>query len=166
MGDAEAMKHFGNTMVVWDFHARKPIQTLAVPGAPLEIRWALQPRHNYAFTSTALTGEALAGRVPQARRQLRGRRVGDVGDPAKPPLPVDISLSADDRFLFVDSLHGRHRARLRRHEPAQPARQSTSSKIGAQVNMVSQSWDGKRVYFTSSLLANWDKHRCTTTSSS
>jgi len=28
--------------------------------------------------------------------------------------------------------------------------------IGAQVNMVSQSWDGKRLYFTSSLLANWD----------
>jgi len=25
------------------------------------------------------------------------------------------------------------------------------------VNMVSQSWDGKRVYFTTSLLANWDK---------
>jgi selenium-binding protein 1 len=25
------------------------------------------------------------------------------------------------------------------------------------VNMVSQSWDGKRVYITSSLLANWDK---------
>ena len=23
--------------------------------------------------------------------------------------------------------------------------------------MVSQSWDGKRLYFTSSLLANWDK---------
>ena len=23
--------------------------------------------------------------------------------------------------------------------------------------MLSQSWDGKRVYFTSSLLANWDK---------
>jgi len=30
-------------------------------------------------------------------------------------------------------------------------------KIGSQVNMVSQSWDGKRVYFTSSLLSNWDK---------
>ncbi|TFH26493.1 MAG: hypothetical protein E4H00_10540, partial [Myxococcales bacterium] len=30
-------------------------------------------------------------------------------------------------------------------------------RIGPQVNMVSQSWDGKRVYFTSSLLANWDK---------
>jgi len=30
-------------------------------------------------------------------------------------------------------------------------------KIGSHLNMVSQSWDGKRVYFTSSLLANWDK---------
>ena len=29
--------------------------------------------------------------------------------------------------------------------------------IGSQVNMVSQSWDGERVYFSSSLLANWDK---------
>ena len=29
--------------------------------------------------------------------------------------------------------------------------------IDRQVNMVSQSWDGERVYFTSSLLANWDK---------
>src|SRR6185369_2899436 len=57
MGDAEAMKHFGGTVVVWDFHARTPIQTLQVPGAPLEIRWALQPRHNYAFTSSALTAK-------------------------------------------------------------------------------------------------------------
>ena len=30
-------------------------------------------------------------------------------------------------------------------------------KIGDQVNMLSQSWDGKRIYFTTSLLANWDK---------
>ena len=32
-----------------------------------------------------------------------------------------------------------------------------TQKIGSQVNMVSQSWDGKRLYYTSSLLANWDK---------
>jgi methanethiol oxidase len=29
--------------------------------------------------------------------------------------------------------------------------------IGRQLNMVSQSWDGRRLYFTSSVLANWDK---------
>ena len=39
------------------------------------------------------------------------------------------------------------------HKPKQIYRE----RIGAQLNMVSQSWDGKRVYFTSSLLANWDK---------
>jgi selenium-binding protein 1 len=32
-----------------------------------------------------------------------------------------------------------------------------TKKTGKQVNMISQSWDGKRVYITSSLLANWDK---------
>ena len=41
-------------------------------------------------------------------------------------------------------------------EPEAP-KQTYEKKIGKQVNMVSQSWDGKRVYFTSSLLANWDK---------
>ena len=41
-------------------------------------------------------------------------------------------------------------------DPMSP-KQIHEQKIGAQVNMVSQSWDGKRVYFTSSLLANWDK---------
>jgi len=35
--------------------------------------------------------------------------------------------------------------------------QVMEEKIGAQVNMVSQSWDGERLYYTSSLLRNWDK---------
>ena len=30
-------------------------------------------------------------------------------------------------------------------------------EIGRQLNMVSQSWDGKRLYFSTSLLARWDK---------
>ncbi len=55
--DPEAMKNFGNTMVLWDAHARKPLQIFEVPGAPLEVRWALQPKHDYAFTTTALTSK-------------------------------------------------------------------------------------------------------------
>src|SRR3990172_738740 len=31
LGDALAMKRFGNTMVVWDFHARKPLQVRPGP---------------------------------------------------------------------------------------------------------------------------------------
>ena len=32
MGDSAAMKNFGNEVVVWDFHARKPLQTSASRG--------------------------------------------------------------------------------------------------------------------------------------
>jgi len=41
-------------------------------------------------------------------------------------------------------------------DPHKP-KQIHEKTIGRQVNMVSQSWDGKRLYFTSSLLARWDK---------
>jgi selenium-binding protein 1 len=154
MGDAEAMKKFGNTMVVWDFHARKPLQTLAVPGAPLEIRWALRPEHSYAFTSTALTSK-LWGIFRKADSSFEAVEIGDVGDPQKMPLPVDISLSADDRFLFVDSFMD---GTVRVYDVSEPRKAKLVHErvIGPQLNMVSQSWDGKRLYFTSSLLANWD----------
>jgi selenium-binding protein 1 len=155
LADKEAMKRFGQTMVLWDLHARKPIQTFAVPGAPLEIRWALQPRHYYAFTATALTSQLWLV-SQQADGSFAAKAVGDIGDPKKVPLPVDISLSADDQTLFVNTfLDGSCRV-YNVGDPNKP-KLIHEQKIGAQVNMVSQSWDGKRVYFTSSLLANWDK---------
>jgi selenium-binding protein 1 len=155
LGDAEAMKHFGSTMVVWDFHARKPIQTLEVPGAPLEIRWALQPRNNWAFTSAALTSKLwLVEQQPDGT--FKASAVADIGDPSKVPLPVDISLSADDRFLFVDSFMDGTVRVFDVSDPHAP-RVVHSQPIAKQLNMVSQTWDGKRVYFSSSLLANWDK---------
>ncbi|HTO09682.1 MAG TPA: selenium-binding protein SBP56-related protein [Myxococcota bacterium] len=155
MGDAEAMKHFGNTMVVWDFHARKPLQTLQVPGAPLEIRWALDPRHYYAFTSAALTGR-LWGIFRKDDGTFEAVDLAPIGDPAKPPLPVDISLSSDDKYLFVDSFVD---GTVRVFDVSDPRKPTVihEQKIGAQVNMVSESWDGKRLYFSSSLLSNWDK---------
>jgi methanethiol oxidase len=155
MGDAEAMKNFGHTMVVWDFHARKPIQTLAVPGAPLEIRWALQPRNQYAFTSTALTSKLWLVE-PKADGTFQATEVADIGDPSKTPLPVDISISADDKYLFVDSFMD---GMVRVFDVSNPRKPKVihEKKIGAQVNMVSQTWDGKRVYFSSSLLSKWDK---------
>jgi methanethiol oxidase len=155
MGDAEAMKNMGQTMVVWDFHARKPIQVLDVPGAPLEIRWALQPRHDYAFTATALTSKIwlIEGRDDGS---FTATAVADIADPKKVPFPVDISLSADDRFLFVDTFNDGSCRVYDVSDPHHP-RLVHEQKIGAQVNMVSETWDGERVYFTSSLLSKWDK---------
>jgi selenium-binding protein 1 len=82
--------------------------------------------------------------------------VADVGDPAKLPVPVDISLSADDRTLFVDSFMDGMTRVFDVSDPHKP-KQIYERKIGGEVNMVSQSWDGKRLYYTSSLLSNWDK---------
>ena len=153
--DKDAMKHFGGTMVLWDFHARKPRQVFEVPGVPLEVRWAWGEDHNYAFTSTALTSKIWL--VSEGNDgKWRAEAVADIGDPSKMPLPADLSLSADDKTLFVDSFMD---GKTRVYDVTNPHRpkQIYERQIGKQLNMVSQSWDGKRLYYTSSLLANWDK---------
>lgn len=153
--DAEAMKAFGSTMVLWDFHARTPKQVFEVPGVPLEVRWAWGEDHNYAFTSTALTSKIWLVHE-KGDGEWEAKEVADIGDPSKLPLPVDISLSADDSTLFVSTFMD-GMVRVFDVSDAHHPKQIYDKKIGSQVNMISQSWDGKRVYFTSSLLANWDK---------
>lgn len=153
--DAEAMKHFGNTMVVWDFHTRQPKKIFQVPGAPLEIRWAWGDKHNYALTATAL-GSKLWCIYADDKGEWQARDVAPVGDVKGGVLPVDISLSADDQTLFVDCF-GDGKCRVFDVSDPQNPKQIYEKQIGKQVNMVSQSWDGKRLYFTSSLLARWDK---------
>ncbi|MCZ6831512.1 MAG: selenium-binding protein [Gammaproteobacteria bacterium] len=155
MADAEAMKAFGNTVVIWDLHARKPKKILDVPGAPLELRCAWNPDHNYCFTTTALTSEVWLI-YEDTQGEWQAEKVGDIGDASKIPLPVDISIFADDTRLWVDTWND-GMARLYDISDPHNAKQIYTKKIGEQVNMVSQSWDGKRVYFTSSLLRNWDK---------
>jgi selenium-binding protein 1 len=153
--DAEAMKRFGQTAAVWNFHTRQPKKVFHMPGAPLEVRVAWGPTHNYAFTTTALTSQIWLI-YEDVQGEWQAKAVADIGDPKKIPLPVDISLSADDRTLFVNSfMDGKVRA-FDVSDPFKP-KQVYEKQIGRQLNMVSQSWDGKRLYFTSSLIARWDK---------
>ena len=153
--DPEAMKHFGGTMVMWDFHARQPKKVFQVPGAPLEIRWAWGEKHNYAFTATALASKLWLV-YGDDRGDWQAKEIATIGDVKGGVLPVDISLSADDKTLFVDCF-GDGKCRVFDVSDPQKPKQIYEKNIGRQVNMVSQSWDGKRLYFTSSLLANWDK---------
>jgi len=152
--DAEAMKRFGGTMVVWDLKALKPTRVLSVPGAPLEIRWSLKPGDDWAITAAALTSKLWL--VKQDKGQWQAKEVGTIGDPAKIPLPVDISITRDGKGLWVNTFMDGTTRYFDLSNPEAP--QQTYQKVtGKQVNMISQSWDGKRVYITSSLLANWDK---------
>jgi len=153
--DPEAMKRFGNTVVQWDLHTKQPKKVFDVPGAPLEIRCAWGPNHNYCFTSTALTSKIWLI-YEDKEGAWQAKEVADIGDPASIPLPVDISISSDDGTLWVNTfMDGKTRA-FDITDPFKP-KQVFEQKIGSQVNMVSSSWDGKRLYYTSSLLANWDK---------
>ncbi len=153
--DPEARKHFGGTMVMWDFHTRQPKKIFAVPGAPLEIRWAWGPEHNYAFTASALTSKLWLV-YEDDKGEWQAKEVAPIGNVKGGVLPVDISLSADDKTLFVDSF-GDGKCRVFDVSDPQKPKQTYEKQIGKQVNMVSLSWDGKRLYFTSSLLEKWDK---------
>jgi selenium-binding protein 1 len=152
--DPEAMKQFGSSMILWNFHTRQPRKVFQVPGAPLEIRWAWGEQHNYAFTASAL-GSKIWLCYEDGQDQWQAKEVATIGG-AGSVLPVDISLSADDRTLFV-SCFGDGKCRVFDVSNPQQPKQIHEKQIGRQLNMVSQSWDGKRLYFTSSLLARWDK---------
>lgn len=155
MADAEAMQRFGNTVVVWDLHTRKPRKILDVPGAPLEIRCAWGSKNNYCFTTTALTSEIWLI-YEDDDGDWHAEKVADIADASKIPLPVDISITADDQQLWVNTWNDGMTRLFDISDPHAPV-QVMEQKIGAQINMVSQSWDGERVYYTSSLLTNWDK---------
>ena len=155
LGDSQAMKRFGNTVVLWDLHSKKPKKIFDVPGAPLEIRCAWKPTNNWCVTTTALTSKIWLI-YEDKDGEWQAKDVADVGNPADIPLPVDISISSDDSRLWVNTfLDGKTRL-FDLTDPHKP-KQVYEKKISSQVNMASSSWDGKRVYYTSSLLANWDK---------
>ena len=154
--DQEAMKRFGNTMVLWDMHTRKPKKVFDVPGAPLEIRCAWQPNHNYCFTTTALTSKIWLIYEDTDSGEWHAKAVADIGNPADVPLPVDISITSDDSGLWVQTFMDGKTRYFDITDPFKPE-QIYEHEIGTQVNMISQSWDGKRAYFTSSLLGMWDK---------
>jgi methanethiol oxidase len=155
VADAEAMKKFGSTMVVWDLKALTPKKVLSVPGAPLEIRWSLRADDNWAITATALTSKLWLVKQ-DAAGEWQAKDVATIGDPAKIPLPVDISISRDGTGLWVNTFMDGKTRYFDLSNPEQP-KQTYEKVTGKQVNMISQSWDGTRVYIASSLLANWDK---------
>jgi selenium-binding protein 1 len=153
--DKEAMKRFGNTVVVWDLHSKKPKRVLDVPGAPLEVRCAWQPNHNWCLTTTALTSK-IYKIYEDDSGVWQAKAIADIGDASKVPLPVDISITSDDQGLWVNTFMDGKTRFFDISDVDNPV-QVYEKTIGKQVNMVSSSWDGKREYYTSSLLANWDK---------
>jgi selenium-binding protein 1 len=153
--DPEAMKRFGNTVVAWNLHTKKPMKVLDVPGAPLEIRCAWKSENNWCVTTTALTSKIWLI-YEDEKGEWQSKDVADIGDASKIPLPVDISIASDDSGLWVNTFMDGKTRYFDMSDPFNP-KQTYEKVIGKQVNMASSSWDGTRVYYTTSLLGNWDK---------
>ncbi|MGB4812848.1 MAG: selenium-binding protein SBP56-related protein [Methylophilaceae bacterium] len=152
--DPQAMKQFGNTTVMWNYKSMKPIKVFNTPGAALEARWSFKPGDNWAVTTTALTSNIYVYKQDD-KGEWQQHNVGTIGDPSKIPLPVDIALNADGKSMWVNTFMDGTTRLWDMTDPLHP-KETYTKKIGNQVNMVSPSFDGKRVYYTTSLVSNWD----------
>lgn len=152
--DPEAMKNFGNTSIMWDYKTMKPLKIFNTPGAPLEARWNWGKGDDFAVTTTALTSKIWVYKQ-DAKGEWQAHDVATIGNPADIPLPVDISMTADGKGMWINTFMDGTTRFWNFTNPLKP-KEVYTKKIGSQVNMVSQSFDGKRVYFTTSLLGNWD----------
>jgi selenium-binding protein 1 len=153
--DKESMRAVGNTVVVWNLHTREPLRILDVPGAPLDIRCALGPRDDWCYTATAF-GSKLWQLYLDKAGEWRARSVASIGSANKSLLPVALSISADDRLLWVGT-HGDGTVRAFDLADPQQPKLILEQKVGAQLGAIAQSWDGRRLFVTSSFLPAWDK---------
>ncbi len=155
MADPEAMKRFGNTVVgLGPAHAaaeedlrrarraaRNPLRVGPEPELLLHRDGAhLEDLADLPGRGRRVAGEGRGRHRRREQNPAAGRHL-DLGRRR----PVWVNTWNDGKVRLYDI-----------RDPHAP-KQIFDQKIGEQVNMVSQSWDGKRVYFTSSLLANWDK---------
>jgi selenium-binding protein 1 len=185
-------RRFGHHIHVWDLRRRWHLQALDLGDENqmvLELRPAHDPTKAYGFVGVVVNAEDLSSSVWVWHREEDGqwaiRKVIEIpAEPADsevlppilkdlgaaPPLTTDISLSLDDRFLYVPSWGS---GELRQYDVSDPfdPRLTGSVQLGGIVDrtphpkaeslnggpqMVEVSRDGRRVYFTNSLYSSWD----------
>lgn len=143
------MKDFSNRVLIWDFKTRQVVQVGETDLAPLEVRWARRPGHNYGFTN-CLLGNSLWMWKEKADRSFEFKKVADTG-----ALPVDLRQTTDDRYLFVSNFLSHE---IQQFDIADPEHPKLVSAVvpGLHPNMMHLTYDGKRLYVTNSLLSTVD----------
>ena len=187
---------YGNAMHVWDLNKRTHLQKLELGPEQqmvLELRPAHDPAKSYGFVGVVTSLKDLSASVwlwyregNNGRGQWKIKKVIEIpaepasaedlppllkGFGAVPPLVTDISLSLDDRYLYV-SCWGT--GDFRQYDVSDPFAPKLTGcvRLGGMVSrskhpksnaplsggpqMVEVSRDGKRVYVTNSLYRTWD----------
>jgi methanethiol oxidase len=140
--DAEAMKHFGNTMVLWNLKSMQPEKIFIVPGAPLEIRWSLREDDDWAITFSALTSKLWLINH-NANNEWQAKEVATIGDPAEIPMPVDASISADAKTLWVNSFMDGTTRLFDISDPTKPADLRESHRQAGQHDFAKLGWKAR-----------------------
>jgi selenium-binding protein 1 len=192
-GDLLLGNKYGHKLHVWDLHKRTHLQEIDL-GAEhqmvLELRPAHDPRKAYGFVGVVTSTADLSASVWLWVRGDDGRvsvekvitipavpaepdRLPPILQPfgAVPPLVTDISLSVDDKDLYVSCWGTGELKRYDVSDPRSP-RETATVKLGGIVEraahpasgplnggpqMVETSRDGRRIYLTNSLYAAWDE---------
>jgi selenium-binding protein 1 len=183
---------YGHKLHVWDLKDRRHVQEIDLGPEHqmvLELRPAHDPRKAYGFVGVVTSTADLSASVWLWERAADGtfsaqKVITIPAEPAEadqlppllqpfgavPPLVTDISLSVDDRSLYVSCWGTGELKRYDVSDPRNP-RETASVRLGGIVSraahpasgplnggpqMVETSRDGKRVYLTNSLYASWD----------
>jgi selenium-binding protein 1 len=144
------LKKFGDKLVIWDFRARKPLQTLTVGHAPLECRWSLREGADHGYTNCALE-DSLWVWEGNGKGDYKARQLCKTGK-----MPADLSQSPDGKYLYVSCFASDEVQQWDVSDLKKPKRISTL-KPGEQPNMLHLTHDGKRMYITNSLLSTTDR---------
>jgi methanethiol oxidase len=144
------LKQFGDKLLVWDFRARKVLQTLKTDLAPLECRWSLKKDARHGYVNCALA-DSIWVWEGDAENRYTARKLCTTGK-----LPADLSESPDGRFIFVSCFAGDEVQQWDVSDLKNPKLFSTV-KPGVQPNMLHLTGDGQRMYVTNSLLSTMDR---------
>jgi selenium-binding protein 1 len=184
---------YGHRLHVWDLRSRKHLQELDL-GAEYQMVLELRPAHDpskaYGFAGVVVSTKDLSASIwlwHLERGKWDIQKVIDItaepADPgllppmlqgfgAVPPLVSDLSLSLDDRFLYVSCWGTGEMRQYDVSDPFNPihtgsvhlggiVRRAGHPASGGPLNgapqMVEVSRDGRRVYFSNSLYSSWDE---------
>jgi selenium-binding protein 1 len=143
-------KHFGDTLLVWDFREREVLQELKTGPSPLECRWSLKEGADCGFCNCALD-DSLWIWEGDKEGKYTARKLCSTGK-----LPADLSESPDGKYLYVSCFAGNEVQQWDVSDLKNPKLASTVSP-GVQPNMLHLTHDGKRLYMTNSLLSTMDR---------
>jgi selenium-binding protein 1 len=144
-------KGFSDTVLVWDFKARKVIQTLKTDPIPLATRWALRPGASYGYTISNAGDSLWMFRMSKDGR-VTYRKAASTG---KGCAPGDLRQSPDDRYVYVSCIGSGEVQAWDISNPATPRLHDVVAGL-VQANMMHVTYDGRRLYVTNSAISSID----------